>query len=83
MRVTEPITAVGIVADAGELVINLTDGEVRIAWERCSDRLASATAEQRACAELSPGGYGIHWPLIDEDLSIQGLVRKAGAAPTE
>jgi hypothetical protein len=27
-------------------------------------------------AELSPGGYGIHWPLLDEDLSISGLLRR-------
>ena len=26
-------------------------------------------------AELSPGGHGIHWPLIDEDLSVSGLLR--------
>ena len=30
---------------------------------------------ERRRAELSPGGYGIHWPLLDEDLSIGGLWR--------
>ncbi len=30
---------------------------------------------ERMNAELSPGGYGIHWPLVDEDLSINGLLR--------
>ncbi len=29
-------------------------------------------AQERA--ELSPGGYGIHWALLDEDLSLGGLV---------
>lgn len=36
-------------------------------------RLAKATDEQRARMELSP--MGIHWPEIDEDLSIRGLLR--------
>jgi hypothetical protein len=47
----------------------------RIGWERCSPIFAAASAEDRRRAELSPGGYGIHWPTLDEDLSIGGLVR--------
>ena len=35
---------------------------------------AAIVAELRHRAELSPGGYGIHWPLLDEDISIGGLV---------
>ena len=27
--------------------------------------------------EISPSGYGIHWPLIDEHLSVEGLLRGA------
>jgi hypothetical protein len=38
-----------------------------------SDRLSKATPEKRNKYEISPSGYGIHWPLIDEDLSIDGL----------
>ncbi len=59
-----------------ELVIVLPDREVRVRWNDCSPALAAATDEQRRRAELSPGGYGIHWPLIDEDISVGGLVRK-------
>jgi hypothetical protein len=58
-------------------VLTLADRQVRIPWERCSITLASATELERATAELSPGGYGIHWPLLDEDLSIGGLIRDA------
>ncbi len=76
MRATEPITAKRIETTAEELVIVLADREVRIRWEHCSPVLAVATDRQRREAELSPGGYGIHWPLIDEDLSIGGLLRK-------
>ncbi len=30
---------------------------------------------ERAMYRISPSGYGIHWPLIDEDLSINGILR--------
>lgn len=75
MRATEVVTAVGIQTTEDELVIRLADREVRIPWVRCSPILAAATAEERRRAELSPGGYGIHWPMLDEDLSIGGLVK--------
>jgi len=39
-----------------------------------SDRLPSASHDERMRFEISPSGYGIHWPLIDEDLSIDGLL---------
>ena len=44
-------------------------------------RLFDATPEQRGNWEICGGGYGIHWPDIDEDLSAEGLIRGA-AAPT-
>ena len=37
-------------------------------------KLAKATAEQRSIYTVSPSGYGIHWPLLDEDLSVDGLL---------
>ena len=75
MRVTKPVTAESIQTTNQELVIVLKEREVRIPWEKCSAKLAAATADQRRDAQLSPGGYGIHWPALDEDLSVCGLVR--------
>jgi len=75
MQTTEVITAVSIATTEDELIIRLAEREVRIPWERCSPILAAATTEERRRAELSPGGYGIHWPMLDEDLSIGGLVK--------
>src|SRR5216684_1714279 len=49
---------------------------VPIAWY---PRLLSATSEQRQNWETASGGYGIHWPDIDEDLSTEGLLRGAPA----
>lgn len=48
--------------------------EYEIDIAKQSERLAQATQEQREKYEISPSGYGIHWPDIDEDLSIDGLI---------
>ena len=39
-----------------------------------SSKLAVATEQEKNTFKVSPAGYGIHWPLIDEDLSITGLL---------
>jgi len=51
------------------------DGEENVFQiEKISKRLLNATEIERNKFEISPSGYGIHWPLIDEDLSIDGLL---------
>jgi hypothetical protein len=77
MRKNQPSTASRIEATPNELVLFVRGKQVRIPWEKCSPKLAAATVEQRINAQLSPGGYGIHWPMLDEDLSINGLLREA------
>jgi len=42
--------------------------------EKISPRLLAATPADRARFEISPSGYGLHWPTIDEELSIDGLL---------
>ena len=42
-----------------------------------SERLANASETQRRFFRVSPSGYGIHWPEIDEDLSVDGLIESA------
>jgi hypothetical protein len=78
MTRAEPITAVRIKTTEPALIVEFEDREVPIPWAKCSPRLAAARPHERQHAELSPGGYGIHWPLIDEDLSIAGLMRSVG-----
>jgi hypothetical protein len=39
-----------------------------------SPLLANAKEEDLREFEISPSGYGIHWPMIDEDISIDGLL---------
>lgn len=66
--------------DDHRLIVDLMDGRtisVPLSWY---PRLAGATPEQRARWEKCGGGYGIHWPDVDEDLSTEGLLRGAPAA---
>jgi hypothetical protein len=73
----ERVKGVSCTDDA--LVVDHLDGRtisVPLAWY---PRLLSATAAQRANSRLAGGGFGIHWPDIDEDLSTEGLLRGAPA----
>jgi hypothetical protein len=57
------------------LEVLLRDGRkisAPLAW---FPRLLAATPEARAEWESSAAGRGIHWPKIDEDLSVAGLLR--------
>ncbi len=57
-----------------ELVVALADGRtlsVPLAW---FPRLANAQPKDRAEFELLGDGQGIHWPTLDEDISILGLL---------
>ena len=61
------------------LIVVLADGRtisVPLAWY---PRLLHATPAQRANAQVAGGGFGMHWPEIDENLSIEGLLRGAPA----
>jgi len=84
----------GTNANAGERVkdvrfdedtfsVDLVDGRsltVPYAW---FPRLLHATAQQRQNWQTCGGGFGIHWPEIDEDLSTEGLLRGAPAPPAK
>lgn len=54
------------------------DGQgYRIRWADTLPKLANATMPQRKDFEISPAGYGIHWPWLDEDLAITPLLQYA------
>ncbi len=57
------------------LIVTLRDGRSVSAPLNWFPKLKAATAEQRNAWEPSAAGHGIHWPLIDEDLSVEGLFR--------
>ena len=74
---TKPALAKEIGTTPDALIVTTDEGVVSIPWERCSARLARASQLERSRAELSPSGYGIHWPLIDEDLAVGPLLEWA------
>jgi Protein of unknown function (DUF2442) len=57
-----------------QIVVDLLDGRVvsvPLAW---SWRLSEATPAQRANFRLIGSGQGVHWPELDEDISVEGLL---------
>ena len=58
--------------DDDTLWVGLSDGRTIAAPLAWFPRLLAATAEQRACVELSKGG--LHWDALDEDISVAGLL---------
>ena len=51
--------------------------EFKISIGKISKKLEAADNMQRNLFTISPSGYGIHWPLIDEDLSIDSMLKVA------
>ena len=69
--------AEGVAFTDDELIVSLVDGRkvlVPLTWY---PRLAAADEKQRAQWELLGDGQGIHWPDIDEDLSVSGILKGA------
>lgn len=67
-----------VTMDTDELVLEVDGREIRAAWETLSARLGSAPQLARETIEISPADYGLHWPLVDEDLSVNGFLRDFG-----
>jgi hypothetical protein len=68
----ERIIAVDVSDDM--LIVGLADGSVvnvPLVWY---PRLLHATVAQRKNWQIAGAGYGIHWPEIDEDLSVGGIL---------
>jgi hypothetical protein len=68
-------TAVGVSIDAESLHVTLADGRelgVPLEW---FPRLRDATPAQRGNWRFIGRGQGIHWPDVDEDISVAGLLR--------
>ena len=73
VKVTLPRVVAVIVTD-DTLTVDLEDGRticVPIGWY---PRLAHATRSERLHFQISGAGYGIHWPELDEDIGVEGLL---------
>jgi hypothetical protein len=56
------------------LVLTIDGEEKRIRIKDISNVLDRASEKEKNTFEISPSGYGIHWPLIDEDIAVDGLL---------
>ena len=77
LTVTDRVREVEITDEM--LSVTLADGRtisVPLEWY---PRLLRASPEERANWEIAGAGFGIHWPDVDEDLSVEGLLRGAKA----
>jgi len=75
-RAYRPTTALAqsVRFDADLMHVSLTDGRiigVPIVW---FPLLREATPQQRECYQIDGGGLSLHWPEIDEDISVAGLL---------
>ncbi|HPI20674.1 MAG TPA: DUF2442 domain-containing protein [Candidatus Kapabacteria bacterium] len=65
------------------IVVSLMDGRIISVPLIFYPRLFNATSVQRKNWQICGGGYGIHWPDLDEDLSAEGLLRGQPAPSKE
>jgi len=70
-------TAVDVTVTDERLIVTLADGRELSAPLAWFPRLSEATAEQRQKWRLIGRGHGIHWPEVDEDVSVVSLLRAA------
>lgn len=69
------VAARGVRFEGERLVVELSDGRAIAAPLAWFPRLLNASLEEREKWTLGGAGIGIHWPAIDEDLAVEGLLR--------
>src|SRR5690348_9455149 len=65
------------------LTVELADGRTIAAPLAWYPRLAHASAEERGSWRLLGGGRGIHWPALDEDISVANLLAGQPSAESQ
>ena len=58
----------------GYMMLTIDGEEKKFRVREISPTLERASQTEKNAYEISPSGYGIHWPLIDEDISVDGLL---------
>jgi hypothetical protein len=61
------------------LILIVDSQLIKLRLKDISEKLSKATEQERKDFKISPSGYGIHWRLLDEDLSVNGLLKLAQA----
>ncbi|WP_332684744.1 DUF2442 domain-containing protein [Bosea sp. (in: a-proteobacteria)] len=73
-KATDKVAIRNVHCDGTMLFVDLSDGRTLGTPLFWYPRLLNATAGQRASWQLLGGGTGVHWPEIDEDLSLEGML---------
>jgi Protein of unknown function (DUF2442) len=77
------VFAVSVQFSDDSIMVNLDDGRsisVPLVWY---PRLLHGTAQERMQFELIGDGEGIHWPALDEDISVEGLIAGKRSAESD
>lgn len=69
-----PVFAVDVTVTAETLTVELSDGRRLSAPLSWFPRLVHGSEAERGNWELQGRGSGIHWPQLDEDISVEGLI---------
>jgi hypothetical protein len=75
------LTGLYFLEDSSALVVHFEDGRQLLLPLVWYPKLLRATPEQRSNWRLLGHGTGVHWPDVDEDLSVAGMLRGVRAAP--
>lgn len=70
----ETVRIVDAEVNEDELTVHLEDGRSMTTPVEWYPRLAFATAEERRDFTITGRGRGLHWPQLDEDLSVKGML---------
>ncbi len=62
-----------------DMFINVDGKSIKVQLLKVSEKLSAATEIERTFYKISPSGYGVHWPLIDEDLSLNQILAMQNA----
>ena len=74
MKKYHKINNIRITVDKLKIIIDQQKYEFDL--KRISTKLAEVSEQEKKNFKISPSGYGIHWPMIDEDIAIDGLLRQ-------
>lgn len=80
---TREALAIHVAVSEDTLSLELADGRTVAAPLAWYPRLAHATAEERNAWRLIGGGQGIHWPAVDEDISVANLLAGQPSAESQ
>lgn len=64
-----------ITFEPNSIILHIDGKEIKVSLDKVSQKLKTANNLERNLFKISPSGYGINWPLIDEDLSVDAILK--------